>query len=427
MPNPLCFSDSTWYPSSEHQSLVSFLISYPEICQVESYCFQFKIVGVICIGEQPVIVFPKNYNCDLTGKSAVSESKILTKALLRYRSEYGHPEDELQFLYGNTSMSSGRIAAAMYLLEDYCRNGFITRYKETTSVKNSGRTDWNATINKTQPVFSMGSPVYCTPVRKRSLPDNTNPVCLTHKYIINECFKEWGWFFGYDEYHFENTKLPYSISDTIRLLHQELRKTYLDREILVIKNMIQYLDEKSGRDNNKKIDVIATPYFSFVWESICGYLLDNQYPKLKTLLPQPEWESNIVKGQISQRPDIFSVKSNSLIVYDAKYYDCNSNLPGWHDVVKQLFYRHTLNSVIHTREFQSKLPMTNVIYNAFLFPGNNKSITCIGRVTVPKVPDLGDIKAFVIDQKRALSAYAYRNDPLFLNQLREELYSYFVK
>ena len=143
-------------------------------------------------------------------------------------------------------------------------------------------------------------------------------------------------------------------------------------------------------------------------------------------LPQPVWESDLVDGHISQRPDIFMVHNQGLYILDAKYYDYNHNVPGWHDVVKQLFYRHTMKSIEHSREYMRTLPNTREIHNAFLFPGNDSDFQYVGRVHVPRVADLGEIRAFAIDQRKAMSAYAYRNDHDFPELIRESITAEFT-
>jgi hypothetical protein len=153
--------------------------------------------------------------------------------------------------------------------------------------------------------------------------------------------------------------------------------------------------------------------------------MNNQYSKLKSLLPQPEWESDLVGGHIAQRPDVFLVKNQGLYILDAKYYNYNVNIPGWHDVVKQLFYRHTMKSVARSREFTRLLPEVREIYNAFLMPGYEDDCVYIGRVHVPRVEDLGEIKAFAINQKKAFSAYAYRNDTAFVDDLQAAVVQHF--
>lgn len=421
MAQPICFNDSTYYACDQYPALVSALSDYPDICGIDSRSFQFRIVGAFCVGEQPVVVFPKNYNLSGSTVASIQEARVLTRALLRYRNESQSSFDESVLLYGNEDVSSNRIASASVLLEDFCQNGFIQRYTEISSQNYAGRTDWVATINKTDPIFSQRRPIYASPIIRRKKQDENNIVCLAHRYVINECFREWGWLFDYDSFTETAVHLPYPIPEVVLQLKRELRSTYLEREIVVIRHLIQYLSAKSGNDQQQQLDIIATQYFAFVWEAMCGYLFSNKYANLKELLPQPVWESEIVAGNIAQRPDIFMVKDSALLILDAKYYNYHKNLPGWHDVVKQLFYRHTMVSIKESRDYHRLLPEAREIYNAFILPGDAPGLMYLGRVHVPRVEDLGEIKVFTVNQKKALEAYAYRNNDTFVRTVQDEL------
>ena len=426
MPQPICFIDNKYYDCGCYADIVRNLSLYPDICQIHQNRFKFNIVGVICIDGQPVVVFPKNYRSFSSEQELLADAKMLARVLLRYRNDGQHDPEEMKLLHGDSKMGSSMIAVAMYLLEDYCRNGYLKRQAVVSTTTGSGRIDWKSTINILTPILTNGNPLYPSPVMKRRKDNGQDIVVLAHKYVISKCFHDWGWLLGYDDVDTGNISLPCSAKEVIFALRKELRQTFQNREIRVIKHLIQYLLEETSGQDTSHIHIMATPYFSFVWEAVCGYLMDNQYPRLKSLLPQPVWESSVVSGHISQRPDIFRVYGKGLYILDAKYYDYTRNIPGWHDVVKQLFYRHTMKSIEHNREYMRMLPDAKEIYNGFLFPGSDGDCIYVGRVHIPSVSDLGEVKAFAINQKKALSAYAYRNSEDFLNCVRTVIQHAFI-
>lgn len=427
MPQPVCLTDSTYYPCSQYPNITELISGFPDICTINGDLFQFKVVGVICIGEQPVVVFPKNYDLPDEPELQIAEARNLVRGLLRYKNERENENEENAIFYGQNNVSSNRIVTAIALLEDYCQNGYIKRQLEVSSQNYQGRTDWMTTVNRTTPLFNRRMPLYCDPVVRRRISDDDNIVCLAHKFVISDCFREWGWLFDYNLLSHYEVKLPLSVREVVLRLKSELRNTFLDREIFIIKHVIQYLSELSGNEKQSNLDIIATPYFSFVWESICGYLFNNKYSEFKRLLPQPIWDSDIVAGNISQRPDIFTVGSDSLYILDAKYYNYHKNIPGWPDVVKQLFYRYSMVAISNTREYRKYLPNIKEIFNAFILPGNEEDFLYLGRIYVPKINDLGEIKAIAINQRRALSAYAKRDDDTFLRLVQKRLYGIFGK
>ena len=426
MPDPKYFVDSKAYQISSYQSIFDILKNYPDICRIDRDTFTFKIVGVICLQGEQLIVFPKAYVEALGKGPSVDDARLLVRVLMRYRNEGVHTSFEKEFLFNGHGMSSNHIAAAMFLIEDYCQNGFIKHNTIIISQQTKGKTDWQSTINKTIPIFSDESVLYCFPITKNQTPDSNDIVTVSHKYVVRKCFDEWGWCFGYNAPPKDIIKLPFQVPEVIRQLEARLQMTYIEREILVIRNIIEILSDQSGINNTSIIDLMATPYYSFVWEAICSFVMDNRYSQLKSILPQPEWDSHLVQGSISQRPDIFWVYENILFILDAKYYDYSQTLPGWHDIVKQLFYRHTMQQVSSTYEYQKHLPGGKMIFNAFLFPSNSGCDEVIGRVYVPRITDLGEIKAFSINQKQAMKNYVFRDDTSYSKKLRQFILNTFL-
>lgn len=425
MNRPVCFCEAEKKEISRYPEISGSLSREQDLWAIKGDKFQFNFTGILIMNNIPVVVFPKNYRIP-EGENATRECATdLVRVLLRYKNEPVHDFFENNLLYGDNEHQSSRISTAIQLMDDFRQYGYINRDTGVLSSTQKGRIDWSATINKTMPVFSHGQPAYFNPLMRYEKTDIRNAVHLIHRFIISDCFLSWGWMYGGLSF-VEKENLFYSIDESIMLLSKELRETYIQREVNVIKLMITYLQSKTGSDKKRKLDVLATRYFHFVWEAVCAYLFDSQYSRLRPIIPQPEWDSHIYRGRISQRPDIFTLSASALYILDAKYYNINKNLPGWHDVVKQLFYRHTVKSILSSRQAKKLLPNTSEIYNAFLFPGNNDNpLEYAGRVHVKDTPDLGEIVAFTIDQKKSLRTYAYRNDDIYRHILVSALNDFF--
>jgi len=408
------------YNRLEYTKISDFMSEYPDVCVVDEKHIQFKVVGIIYAAGFPIVVFPKNYQ--INNKNLIADAKMLIRVLVNYKNEPQHDILELPLLFGDENMSTDKIILAMLLLEDFSQNGFLHRELQIESLKQTGRISWPSTINKTLPIVSQNQTKYLIPIYKRKVTDENNIIFIIHEVIVTECLLEWGWLFDYDGYKGKQKSLPSGIAKLIHLLTLELRNTFVEREIRVLKLLIQYLTTKSENNIRQKLNIIATPYFNNIWESVCGYLFENQYVKLQKLIPQPKWEDTYLNKRISQRPDIFYVTKSALFILDAKYYNHDSSLPGWHDLVKQFFYRHSLVEILHRREFYEILPKTKHIYNAFLLPGNEEDdLVYVGKASVPMIKDLGEVKAFTINLRRSLYAYAYRNDSGFQEKLRQQL------
>ncbi|MBN2542869.1 LlaJI family restriction endonuclease [bacterium] len=415
---PLCFIDSEYYPLSDYPQLADFEASY-ELCNVTRTHFQFKVTGILCTESTPIIIFPKNYTIPEKPSLLRENAKALARTLIRYRNEHYNEYEEISLFHGSSNPKTGRIISAIQIIDDYRQNGYINREKVENSSHRPGRIDWPVTINSTNPIFTNKQVGYLNPIYRHRTFDEDHFIYLIHKNIVNECLRTWGWLYGNITSVEPDIAYPFPEKQCLQLLENELRTVFVGREIFVIQLMIAFLQAKIGNENRLQLDVLATPYFSFVWEAICGYLFDNQYPMLKGLLPQPQWESEITSGIISQRPDIFSLVGNNLYILDAKYYDFNKGLPGWHDVVKQFYYKHTLSK-------RMRKTLLENIFNGFILPGNEKEpLQYIGRVFIKEVEDLGNILAFAVNQNKAISTYAFRDDETYREGLKNELHEKF--
>ncbi len=420
---PICLNDAQIYKLDLFPQIAERLQEYPDICVIYQKTFKFKFTGILLINDIPVVVFPKNYKLPNDLKDVIGHASILVRVFLRYRNEPFHDSSENELLYGDSNNCNARITTALTIMEDYKMYGLLKRKYTVTSTTKNGRVDWAFTINKIIPTINHNHVIYDMPIVKYSKYDKDNIVFLIHKYVVSQCIEIWGWLYGFNSYDLDKQEqLPCLVSEAITILKTELTNVYIQREINTIKMLISYLTAQSGQEKLFNKEILGTQYFSFVWEAVCGYLFDNKYPLLHSLIPQPEWESEITLGKISQRPDIFAVDNNTLYILDAKYYNFKSNLPGWHDVVKQLFYRHTVILNLAKAKIPRILQANTVVNNAFLFPGEETNLLqYIGRVFVKEIDDLGEVKAFAIDQHMALKTYAYRNDDLYRKHLLEKL------
>jgi LlaJI restriction endonuclease. len=420
---PICLSDSKQYCYDRFPQIANYLKNYNDICAFYKDSFQFKFTGILVINDTPVIVFPKNYKIPDVESRQIDEAKILTRTLLRYRNEPVHEAEENKYLFGDEENVNTRITTAIRIIEDYKVYGYLQRNQELYSTMSKGKIEWTKTINKIIPSINHGRVIYGNPIMKISRDDSQNTVCLIHQYIVSDVVKMWGWLveMNVDHKMFEAI-MPCSMEEGIFVLQQELRNVYIQREIGLIKMMISYLSAKIGMKKSFNREVLGTQYFSFVWEAICGYIFYNKYSVLKSLVPKPKWESNIVSGKISQRPDVLALHKEVLYILDAKYYDFKSNLPGWHDVVKQMFYRHTVILNLKKTNSYRMLPKNTEVKNAFLFPGcEQMPLQYIGKVFVEEIGDLGEIKAFAINQQEAMKIYAYGNGDVYRNEIINQL------
>ncbi|MEG2013323.1 MAG: LlaJI family restriction endonuclease [Anaerovoracaceae bacterium] len=397
------FTEGYWYLQKEHECIVDLFEKNSAVLSMNANKFSFKITGFLICNNNPVVIFPKTFVTN--GASFKMDASILLRTLLRYRMEKVHPEDENTFLNGNEINSNGRIISAIALLKDYQNHGFLKRVEKIKTTRSSGNIDWNATINKTMPIINHGRPVYIEPIVNKTAYNVNNTLVQIHQAVISECAMLWGWIMGLSGAEI-SFSMPCSVEDAVRILTKELTVTYANREIAILRNMIAYLKCKIGEKSREHVEMLATPYFYYVWEYICGHVFGNQYSSLSVIIPQPVWKETGKKYNISQRPDILFVFGDGLFIVDAKYYDYNKSLPGWQDAVKQLFYQYTIENR-KTQDNVCALSNIKTIYNAFILPESaDTQMKYLGFIEVDNVVGLKKIHAFAINSRKAMQSYA---------------------
>ncbi|WP_274854115.1 LlaJI family restriction endonuclease [Bacillus methanolicus] len=185
-------------------------------------------------------------------------------------------------------------------------------------------------------------------------------------------------------------------------LQQALRTTYVDREITLFKKILSYLEMKSRNRNSDNFNIYATPFFHNVWESICSEILGDM-DELHIIVPNPYWMFKGNKLKTSQIPDILIQTGESIFIFDAKYYRIKAGLdklPGWGDIVKQLFYSLSMKNRF------------NQLYNVFLFPDTcGNGFEYLGYASVEGMEDeFRNVLAFGIDIGTAMKFYVKELD-----------------
>lgn len=418
----LCFSEGAEYSVKNYPLLVDTLSGDGSYISVRSGRFSWNVTGFSIVDNIPIIVFPKNYTVPDNDKDIRYEAVLLLKALLRYRNEHEFDVEESELLFGNSFNDSSRISSAIFIIEDYLQYGLIQRKHEIYTTTRLGRTDWARTINKTIPLIGKSGVVYPEPVRRVNTFDTGNILRQIHGFIVGDCASLWGWLLDFDGEELEVKQLPCPLDEAIDILHEELTNTFVQREITLLNTMIEYLNALRGVRDNSKMEFLCTPYFHWIWEAICGYIFDNDYNHLKIYVPSPEWHSDKFSAGIEQRPDILFHDEDTLYILDAKYYNYHRNVPGWHDVVKQFYYRLTMMKALNSQMIEGELAEIRKIENVFIFPGDKGSGTqYLGYVDVKNVDELGRVKTYLVDSLMAMRAYALREESDFKINLIAEL------
>ncbi|WBL15115.1 LlaJI family restriction endonuclease [Sutcliffiella sp. NC1] len=398
------------YPTEFITSLIN-----KGICMISKDKLKFVATGIIIYKNKFYVIFPKAYSLPKEENSLLEHIRVLFEVLLKYRREVDISPEESQLLGGLAGEHKEELVTAYSIIKDFTQNGLLIKSAKVKSELHTGNIDWATTINRKQPIFSGRSVIYNEAISNKKTFNHRNRLYLLHKYCVYKSTEKYGWLLGLttETIGLDKVEINIETSNTINFLTNELNTTFVEREINVIKMIRDFLSGVEEQESDEKIETLITPYFHNVWEHICSINFENQYSTLKKVLPKLNWdiESNAVVQK--QRPDIMVLKANIMYILDAKYYDINTNLPGWKDIVKQLFYAMTINNNIKSdklslsnKKLENRLKSIVRIENVFLFPsGESEPFKYVGKVSVENNEDFNDIKSYKINTYLAMKCF----------------------
>ncbi|MFW6030097.1 MAG: LlaJI family restriction endonuclease [Halanaerobiales bacterium] len=413
-----CFNEGVKYPKYQVNNIEEEIFER-NICYRKNDEIVFNFVGFLIINNEVIIVFPKTYSIPDRNEELKKHIKLLAGVLLKYRNEGSLSEEEKELL-GNPDKNkyANRIAAALLLIKDFRENGFVRREKKDNRINAGNNIDWARTVKEKPPYFSNNTPYYIDMIVRHSRIDYMNMLFLLHKYSVNMSFKKFGWILGEGNYksNLGISKMPCDVYLADHILNKEMQKTFVHREINLIKSIREFILGSAEDEIKSKIDIFGTCYFHHIWEKMCGNIFNNEYTQLKKYIPRPVWRlssNNSSTNYRNQIPDILfkdSIKSK-LYILDAKYYNVNSSLPGWHDLVKQFYYYYSINQHSDILELENILVFPGIIRDGYIFK-------YYGFVEIENYSSLGRVDACILDIRVTMESYL-NNIPI--KDLREKL------
>lgn len=330
----------------------------PDMLKV-SFC------GVVSYSDGLAVFLPRNHNFSMEDGGIAAHH--LLQALLKY---YQSKDSGIYAQESGEEVIGGRaFSLATSLLNDYRANGlYVRRIKEQTI--NAGKVNWSRTIARSTPYPATNGPMYLDLSTTRSRYISNCETAKIHAQVIKELFSDFGllWL-GLTSYSDECLELmPKPLVSTevqIAYLQRELQVSYSERDMYLIKGLIQYLSIKKGSNTNNVL--IGVRKFHNLWESMLDECLIGKY-SVNRKLPVPVYQTAndefISVAQKGQKTDtvLKNSESNRFAVVDAKYYEASSpaTAPGWPDLVKQFYYHKAIS-------FMEGEDAT--VSNHFIFPG----------------------------------------------------------
>lgn len=330
--------------------------------------------GIIMLEECVYVFMPRSSDY----KNLLIPRQIeLAAAMVRAVEKYGREKNTRVNFKDEDDGEQGlsKLSLIRNIFDDFMKNGIYTRRKIIRSINNA-KPDWNRTISRsTVSMDKDGKPVYldihCT--QRKFFSDSE--VSAIHAGIIRALDRKFSWILtgksGLIAPELNDHPLPVnSVTYQIYLLQKELHQAYAERDVRLLKFLINYLKCEAGINDSNFIAGIRS--FHFAWEHMLRHVLSDVI-EVNHLLPAPCYVDAsgtvLTANDKSMRTDIVleDYKNELLSVIDAKYYAANipENAPGWNDLVKQFFYAKALKLV----------RPKSTIRNIFVFPGNGGNLS----------------------------------------------------
>ncbi|MGG6134525.1 LlaJI family restriction endonuclease [Pantoea allii] len=329
--------------------------------------------GIISFSEGLAVFLPRNSS--KTDNCNFFPAHYLFRAIFKYYNSKDtafFAEDDGNELIGGKSLS-----LATSLIDDYLTNGlYVRRIRLKTT--NSGKIFWPDTIARRTAYPSMRGPAYIdfSTTCSRFVADSETT--KIHAFVIRELYPVYGALWTGEqripERSLSNITLPTgNFQVWISKLRKELQLSYSERDIFLIRSLLQYLENERGIISSKVL--IGVQKFHSLWEAMLDDCLIGKY-QVNNKIPIPVYKTidgvYVPMAQKGQRTDtvLYNSDKTQAAIIDAKYYDAKNpnTAPGWPDLVKQFFYHNVISYVV---------PANTLISNHFIFPGCSKMLKAV--------------------------------------------------
>jgi len=332
--------------------------------------------GMILINNTANIFLPRSSGLsELSCEDSIPLAASVMKAVNKYGIDKKTKVTAQDLEDGNRGL--GQLSLIKELLDDFCQNGIYSKRNKITSL-NNGRPDWKRTVGNVVPFPGKnGVPVYIDTYCNRRKYFTDCEISAIHAKVIKELDEKFGWLItGNDRLiapELSEFNSPFGDEQYyVSVLQKELQVTYSERDMRLLRNLVEYIKNISGKQQSSFIAGVRD--FHYAWEHMLSRVLEHT-ANLNHKLPAPAYMTRegdvLTANEKSMRTDIIleDKQNKKWAIVDAKYYAANSvaNAPGWPDLVKQFFYEKALKLV--NSDFD--------ISNFFIFPGSEGNLDLV--------------------------------------------------
>ncbi|UZW12596.1 LlaJI family restriction endonuclease [Clostridium pasteurianum] len=369
-----------------------------KICEDKGNSIFFNRTGIIMLKGIIYVIFPCGYRVS----EPYYDIQLLLDLFDRLANEKKMDKEFYDLIDLEYEGNGHLLTVAYAIMKDYREKGYIRIENIIQGINIGGKVNWKKTMKQKTQIFTEdGMPIFTYLVMTRKENDKDALLRSLHMYAINKSIAMFGVLFGIgSEYDEDAIELPADKEYAIKFLKSERYMTYNSRILRIIDLIIKFIDSNENESTNKSFMALSTKSFYSVWELMCKMILKDEFSSMQNDIPKPYWKiENKETRYTEQIPDIVYKDNSELYVLDAKYYNINKNIPGWHDLVKQYFYEMSLMAIFKD---------ISISYNIMLIPHDiDETARFWGISQVENVPQFGEIKGILLNTKKVVENYCY--------------------
>lgn len=398
---------------------VDLVIVDEENTEIERY-YVFCFVGVIIVNGYVLKCYPKYI---FSTQEPLNELMKVISVL----EKYNNSKEQIIKICINSQHDKefNRLAAIMYLLNDYYENGVYNNTQDIIEVNGNGEINWNKTINETFAILHDNRPYYVELRTLRHKNNDRDYFKRLHECILGICsmeLKELSLLelLGLAEVDLTDESLD-DFGDKSYILNQlekEINIQFNTRKQSLLKVMYMFIANDGTLADKSNFSLYGTNAFHAVWEEACAVAMGNVLHKklreiklpsgvlssyyqskskteLIDIIEKPIWldiAGEDHKAKDTLIPDIVSIQGDSFYIFDAKYYNIKlepgkdiSGQPGIGDITKQYLYQLAYKRFCEEHGFAMKKTK-----NSFLMPTEKGALPRkIGSVKLDMLSNLG--------------------------------------
>ena len=376
---------------------VDLIIADEEDTEFERY-YVFCFVGVIIVNGYVLKCYPKYiFSTQEPFEELMKVISVLEK--------YNNSKEQIIKICINSQHDKefNRLAAIMYLLNDYYENGVYNNTQDIIEVNGTGEINWNKTINETFAILHDNRPYYVELQTMRHVENDLDYFKRLHECILGICSSELKELsllelLGLVEVDLTDETLD-DFGDKSYILGQlekEINIQFNTRKQSLLKVIYMFISNEGTLAEKSNFSLYGTNAFHAVWEDACAvamgdvlhkklkdiklpsgglseYYRKNANDKLIDIIEKPTWFDILGydhKAKETLIPDIVSIHEDVFYIFDAKYYNIKlevgkdvSGQPGIGDISKQYLYQLAYKRFCKDHGFAMRK-----IRNSFLMP-----------------------------------------------------------